>query len=89
VTHFGQVTDVQRHGTDLHRLIDEHVRLALECRDAGPARAERLRDGVRAMLVEEARRQDWPVTGPELFALFELDIMLNADGLAAWLDAGR
>jgi hydroxyacylglutathione hydrolase len=89
VTHFGQVTDVQRHGADLHRLVDEHVRLALACRDAGPARAERLRDGVRAMLLAEARRQDWPVNGPELFALFELDIMLNADGLASWLDAAR
>lgn len=88
VTHFGQVTDVQRHGVDLHRLIDAHVRLALDCRDAGPARAERLREGVRAMLIEEARRNDWPVNGPALFELFELDIMLNADGLAAWLDSG-
>lgn len=88
VTHFGQVTDVQRYGVDLHRLIDAHVRLALDCRDAGPARAERLREGVRAMLIEEARRNDWPVNGPALFELFELDIMLNADGLAAWLDSG-
>lgn len=88
VTHFGQVTDVQRRGADLHRLIDAHVHLALDCRDAGSGRGERLREGVRAMLLGEARRSDWPVSGPALFELFELDIMLNADGLAAWLDAG-
>lgn len=88
VTHFGQVTDVQRCAADLHRLIDAHVQLALDCRDAGPGRGERLREGVRAMLLEEARRNDWPVSGQALFDLFELDIMLNADGLAAWLDAG-
>ncbi|RPH64502.1 MAG: MBL fold metallo-hydrolase [Burkholderiales bacterium] len=89
VTHFGQVTDVQRHGADLHRLIDAHARLARDCRDAGAERAERLREGVRALLLDEARRQDWPVSGPALFELFELDIMLNADGLAAWLDASN
>lgn len=87
VTHFGQVTDVQRCGADLHRLIDAHVQLARDCRDAGPERGARLREGVRALLVQEARRNGWPVSGQALFDLFELDIMLNADGLAAWLDA--
>ena len=87
VTHFGQVTDVQRRGADLHRLVDAHAQLALACRDAGAERAERLREGVRQMLLAEAKRQDWPMTGPELFALFAIDIALNADGLASWLDA--
>jgi hydroxyacylglutathione hydrolase len=87
VTHFGQVTDVQRRGEDLHRLIDAHAQLALDCRDAGEARAERLREGIRALLREEARRKDWAMTEAQLFDLFRLDIVLNADGLAAWLDA--
>ncbi len=87
VTHFGQVREVQHHGATLHRLIDAHAQLALACRDAGSDRAARLRDGVRRLLLEEARRQDWPVSEAEVLALFELDIMLNADGLAAWLDA--
>ncbi|MBN9463703.1 MAG: MBL fold metallo-hydrolase [Burkholderiales bacterium] len=87
VTHFGQVRDVQRRGEELHRLVDAHAALALACRDAGAERARRLREGVRALLLEEARRQAWPVPDEEVLALFELDIMLNADGLAAWLDA--
>ncbi|MCL4182927.1 MAG: MBL fold metallo-hydrolase [Burkholderiaceae bacterium] len=87
VTHFGQVTDVQRRGEDLHRLIDAHARLALDCRDAGEARAERLREGIRELLREEGRRNDWAMSEAQLFDLFKIDIVLNADGLAAWLDA--
>lgn len=89
VTHFGQVTDVQRCGDDLHRLIDAHARLALDCAEAGgPAvRQRRLREGVRQLVLDEARRQRWPLGRDALLALFDLDIRLNADGLAAWLDA--
>src|SRR5690606_13157899 len=87
VTHFGQVTDVQRRGADLHRLVDGHAQLGLACRDAGPQRAERLREGVRQMLLAEAKRQDWPITGPELLALCAIDFTLIADGIASWLDA--
>ncbi len=87
VTHFGQVRDVQRCGADLHRLVDELVRIALACRDAGEQRTEQLRQGVRSLLVREARHQGWPLSRDEMLALFELDIMLNAGGLQAWLDA--
>ncbi len=89
VTHFGQVRDVQRIGEDLHRLIDAHARIGLECRDAGDARGSCLRDGVRALVLDEARRRRWPLSQVEVLATFDLDIRLNADGLAAWLDAQR
>ncbi len=89
VTHFGQVTQVERCGADLHRLVEAHARLALDCRDAGAQRRDRLREGVRAIVLAEARRQDWPLDERALLELFDLDIWLNADGLAAWLDSGR
>lgn len=89
VTHFGQVRDVQRCGEDLHRLIDAHARIGIECRDAGDERASCLRDGVRALVLDEARRRGWPLSRDEVLATFDLDIRLNADGLAAWLDSGR
>ncbi|MCO5100379.1 MAG: MBL fold metallo-hydrolase [Burkholderiaceae bacterium] len=90
VTHFGQVRDVQRCGEDLHRLIDAHAALALECEQAkldGERRSQRLREGVRAIVLDEAQRQRWPLGREALLALFELDIQLNAAGLEAWLDA--
>lgn len=89
LTHYGRLTDVQRCGADLHRLVEAHAQLALDCRDAGAERRARLREGVTAIVLAEARRQGWPMNQRELLAFFELDIGLNADGLAAWLDASR
>ncbi|MDT3677256.1 MAG: MBL fold metallo-hydrolase [Burkholderiaceae bacterium] len=90
VTHFGQVRDVQRCGENLHRLIEAHAQLALDCEldgAAGERRSQRLREGVRAMVLDEAQRQRWPLGHDALLALFDLDIQLNAAGLEAWLDA--
>lgn len=87
LTHFGQVNDVARCGADLHRLVDAHAELARECRDAGEARTQRLREGVRTIVLEEARRQGWRLSRDEVLEIFDLDIRLNADGLVAWLEA--
>ncbi|HEY0877753.1 MAG TPA: MBL fold metallo-hydrolase [Zeimonas sp.] len=88
VTHFGQVRDVQRCGEELHRLIDAHASLALGCDGVDrERRLQRLRDGVREIVLEAAQRQRWPLVRDEMLALFDLDIRLNAAGLEAWLDA--
>jgi glyoxylase-like metal-dependent hydrolase (beta-lactamase superfamily II) len=89
VAHFGQVRDVARLGADLHRLIDAHVALAAHCRDAGPARHDRLKKGIAELLREEAVRQGWTLDADALMQLFAIDIELNAQGLAAWLDSAK
>jgi len=89
VAHFGQVTDVARLGADLHRLIDAHVAIAERCRDAGPARHDRLKAGIAELVVAEAERQGWTLGADALMQLFAIDIELNAQGLAAWLDSAR
>jgi hydroxyacylglutathione hydrolase len=88
VTHFGAVGEVARLGADLHRLIDAHVALAQAHRDAGALRHERLKQGLEAMVLAEARRQSWPLTAAQALALFATDIELNAQGLGVWLDRG-
>lgn len=88
LTHFGRVADVPRLGEALHRLIDAHARLALECRDAGDERAQRLTEGVRRLLLAECRHHGLTAPDAALLELLEHDVRLNADGLAAWLDAG-
>jgi hydroxyacylglutathione hydrolase len=89
VTHFSQVRDVPRIAADLHRLVDAQAALALAVRDAGEARLERLREGVSAILLEEARRFGTPLSDEEVLAVYAFDVELNAQGLAAWLDAAR
>ena len=87
VTHFSQVRDVPRLAADLHRLIDAHAELGLRERNAGAARHERLVRGVQRILLDEAQRQGWRLSGEPLLELLRLDIELNAQGIASWLDA--
>lgn len=88
LTHFGQVREVPRLGADLHRLIDAHATLAGHWRGADrEERSAGLRDGVRALVLEEARRQGWTLAEDRVLELFSGDIVLNAAGLEAWLDA--
>lgn len=89
VAHFGQVREIPRLGADLHRLIDAHVALAEGCRDAGQDRHERLKAGIAELVRTEALRQGWTLDADALMQLFAIDIELNAQGLAAWLDAAR
>jgi len=87
VTHFGRVAEPRRLAGDLHRLIDAHAEMALRLREPGAQRHARLVAGVRDIVLEEAARQRWALTKEEVIATFEFDIELNAQGLAAWLDA--
>ena len=87
VMHFGRVDDPQRVAADLHRLIDEHVGIALGHRHAGASRHECLVQALRALLLEEARRQAWPLPRERLLEVFRVDLELNVQGLGVWLDA--
>jgi glyoxylase-like metal-dependent hydrolase (beta-lactamase superfamily II) len=89
VAHFGQIRDVERLAGDLHRLVDAHAALARSVAAGdGERRLARLREGVAAIALAERERQRWALAAEEVLALFALDIELNAQGLAAWLDAG-
>ena len=87
ITHYSQVRDVARLGSDLKRLIEAHVQLARRERNAGPSRHERLRQGVARLVPEEASRSSWLLRGKEALKVFAGDIELNAQGLGAWLDS--
>jgi glyoxylase-like metal-dependent hydrolase (beta-lactamase superfamily II) len=89
VAHFGQVRDVERMAADLHRLVAAHAELGRRLAGRGAERLRFLREGVAALMLEERTRQGWPLAEDELLALLALDIELNAQGLAAWLDAAR
>lgn len=87
VTHYSQVRGIERLAADMHRLIDAYVGLA---RNAGPAEATRharLKAGMTAIILGEARRQGWTLTAAEVLDIFAGDIELNAQGLALWADA--
>jgi glyoxylase-like metal-dependent hydrolase (beta-lactamase superfamily II) len=87
VTHFGQLRDIPRLAADLHRLIDAHAELALKYAHSGSQRHANLTLGVRDLVLAETARQGWALPEDDALQVFKLDIELNAQGLAAWLDS--
>jgi hypothetical protein len=45
-----------------------------------------LREGIAALVLAERAQQQWQASPAETLRIFELDIELNAQGIAAWLD---
>lgn len=82
LTHFGEVGEVSRLAADLHRLIDAGCALARAC---GGER-EALHAALQHQLVQEAAEQGWAVQGEAALALYAEDLILNAQGLAGWLN---
>lgn len=87
VAHFGQVRDLARLATDLHRLIDAHAELGERHRGAGAERRRFLKEGIADLVLAESARQGWRLPREKLLEVFSFDVELNAQGLESWLDA--
>jgi glyoxylase-like metal-dependent hydrolase (beta-lactamase superfamily II) len=89
VTHFGQVRDIPRLASDLHRLVDAHAAVAENCRNDGADRRRRIKAALFELLFDEAARQSWQLGEDELRSLMDGEIAMSALGLESWLDARR
>lgn len=89
LTHFGRVTDFARLGDDMHSLIDAFVELGVDVKDAGTQRHRQLMDGQRALLLPRLREHGCSLSDAEIDSLLEMDLELNAQGIAVWLDRDR
>ncbi len=88
LTHFGRVGDVQRLGRDLLEQVDEMAALARECRDSADRQAA-LRAGLTDISERRLRQLGFGDDVESHLTLLSLDIRLNAEGLATWLDRER
>jgi glyoxylase-like metal-dependent hydrolase (beta-lactamase superfamily II) len=86
VTHFSRVEDIQGKAEALHRLVDAHAQLALAAACAGATRPRQLLAEVTRLLLTEVRRYGSPLSDERVLEVYGLDVELNAQGLAAWLD---
>ena len=86
ITHYSQIRDIQAKGAILHRLVDAHAELALREKDAGPERHARLKEGVKRIVLDEARRWGSRLPDDRIIEIYGHDIELNAQGLGSWLD---
>ena len=87
-THFAQVDDLSTKGKTLHRLVSAHCNIALQHRDAGGERHQRIKAGLGELLQTEAETFGTHLNPADLQQLWAGDIELNAQGLGVWLDSG-
>lgn len=87
LTHYSRVTEVERLGADLHRLIETQVAVARAARGEGVARHVEIIAGLEQIVREESDRQGWQLPDEEVLRLLRMDLELNAQGLGVWLDS--
>jgi glyoxylase-like metal-dependent hydrolase (beta-lactamase superfamily II) len=85
LTHYGRVGDVARLGASLLEQLDAMVQLGLSLRHHAD-RHEALKRGLAEHYVARLDRHGCALPHEESLALLAMDIELNAQGLAIWLD---
>ncbi|MEN5207298.1 MBL fold metallo-hydrolase [Stenotrophomonas terrae] len=85
LTHYGRVEGTARLAKELHEQIDAMVAIALRCKGE-PQRHRLLVDALGALYVARLRLQGSPLDASEVLRVLAMDIELNAQGLACWLD---
>jgi glyoxylase-like metal-dependent hydrolase (beta-lactamase superfamily II) len=88
LTHYDRVEDVRRLADDLHAQIDAMCAIAREY-EAAPDRHERIVAALRTLYTERAAAHGAPQSAAEIEELLRIDIELNAQGLAIWLDRDK
>ncbi|MGX5730407.1 MBL fold metallo-hydrolase [Pseudoxanthomonas beigongshangi] len=88
LTHYGRVTEPDRLAAELFEQIDAMCVLARQC-DGKPDRHRAMVAGLTALYQERARAQRCPLDDAGVTRVLEMDIELNAQGLACWLDRDR
>jgi glyoxylase-like metal-dependent hydrolase (beta-lactamase superfamily II) len=85
LTHYGRLGDVSSLGTQLLSLLDEVQALGRSLIDA-PDRHEALGQGLRALYTRSLRRHGSQLSDQAIAEALAIDIELNAQGMAVWLD---
>ncbi|MEZ5461727.1 MBL fold metallo-hydrolase [Dokdonella sp.] len=88
LTHFSRVTDVERLGRDLFEQIRAMVAIA-ESLNGVPERHERIKEELTRFYLDRAVAHGCTLSREHMHELLMMDIELNAQGLAIWLDHSR
>lgn len=86
LTHFGQVTEIERLAADMHTLIDAFVALGLEVKNTGADRHRLLIEGQHTLLLSRLRAHGCQLDEARIESLLHHDYELNAQGIGVWLD---
>lgn len=88
LTHFGRVRGVPRLAEQLRALLAAMVEIGRRTRP-GPHRHEELKAALRDLYLDSLRRHGVTLPDPAIDELLAMDVELNAQGMAVWLDRDR
>ncbi len=86
LTHYGRVEDLERLSKDMHECLDGFVRIAESLQGAGEVRIEKMKRELHAYLTQRARAHGCMLDQAMVDTWLEMDVDLDAKGLAVWLD---
>ena len=92
LTHYGCIDEVAARGRDVLALLDAVVALGLQVDAQGLPPAERqaaLVEGLTVLYLQRLHAMGSTVSRERLLDLLGMDVELNAQGMAVWLDACR
>jgi len=85
LTHYGRVGDVKRLAAMLLEQLDAMVQIAQRLRDA-PERHAALCTALRALYTDRIKAHGSMLSNARIHELLAMDVELNAQGIAVWLD---
>jgi glyoxylase-like metal-dependent hydrolase (beta-lactamase superfamily II) len=85
LTHFSRLAPPAGLGRRVLALLDQYVAIALAASE-DEDKTPRIRDALTALLLQESRRHGCRLSDREVLDIWKLDLELNAEGLAVWLD---
>jgi glyoxylase-like metal-dependent hydrolase (beta-lactamase superfamily II) len=86
LTHFSRLAPPADLGQKVLALLDQYVAIALAASEFEDKTA-RITDGLNGLLLDEAHQHGCLLGDDEILEIWHLDMELNAQGLAYWLDA--
>jgi len=86
LTHYSHVTDLQRLANDMHAHLDKFVEIARDCANRGEQRRACMRSSMYTYLAQQVRTHGCTQDQQTVDTWLEMDVELNAQGLAVWLD---
>ena len=86
LTHYSRVTDTARLAQDMHASLDEYVRIARALSNVGEQRIDKIKNKMHACLVQRLRAHGCTADQATVDLWLDMDLDLNAKGLAVWLD---
>lgn len=84
LTHYSQVTEVDKLAEDLHRHIDAFVAMTNKAIGQGDARKQAIEAAMTDYLLKEVRAHGCTLPDAEIKSIFKTDLDLNAQGLNYW-----